>query len=411
MGDLNLTSKPDVAKVKKDLNIDQKKLKEAFDRLENVLDKELANLSTEVIPVVEFDEIAKNDNKFDAKIIETIKKRGVVVIRNVIEKDEAKNLHDDLVDYMTKNGDDPFNDPFEKGKNPYKLGGAIHQIYWSKSQLKARHHANMIKVQKALLGLWTIDPNIDATVDLSQPLTYNDRLRFRHPKSKINLGPHWDSGSISHWADPSDKKRNQDIFDGNWEKLDPFCIKGRGMTCIEKNCTFFRAFQGWLSLSNSGPGEGTLKVLPLLKEVIAHIIMRPLLDDIPENIIPGFEVGSPGKCIFFLESWIHSKLMDSMVSIPKVNPGDMVWWHCDIIHCVEDFHHGEETNTVLYIPAGPDCAINRSYIEKAKECFLDGKKPPDFDRNCKASEEEFKDRATLEDLNDAARIMMGFDDI
>jgi len=59
MGDLNLTSKPDVAKVKKDLNIDQKKLREAFDRLENVLDKELANLSTEVIPVVEFDEIAK----------------------------------------------------------------------------------------------------------------------------------------------------------------------------------------------------------------------------------------------------------------------------------------------------------------------------------------------------------------
>ena len=78
---------------------------------------------------------------------------------------------------------------------------------------------------------------------------------------------------------------------------------------------------------------------------------------------------------------------------------------------VEDFHHGEETNTVLYIPAGPDCAINRSYIEKAKECFLDGKRPPDFDRNCKASEEEFKDRATLEDLNDAARIMMGLDEI
>ena len=27
-------------------------------------------------------------------------------------------------------------------------------------------------------------------------------------------------------------------------------------------CTAFRAFQGWLSMSNSGPGTGTLKVLP-----------------------------------------------------------------------------------------------------------------------------------------------------
>ena len=97
---------------------------------------------------------------------------------------------------------------------------------------------------------------------------------------------------------------------------------------MDEHCSFFRAFQGWTSLSNSGPGDGTLKVLPLLKEAIAHAMMRPLLDDIPENMIPGYQ---PKKILYFVPQF-HSKLIDAMVSIPKVSPGDTVWWHCDIIH-------------------------------------------------------------------------------
>ena len=29
-----------------------------------------------------------------------------------------------------------------------------------------------------------------------------------------------------------------------------------------------------------------------------------------------------------------------MVSVPKVNPGDAVYWHCDVIHAVEREHTG-----------------------------------------------------------------------
>ena len=29
-----------------------------------------------------------------------------------------------------------------------------------------------------------------------------------------------------------------------------------------------------------------------------------------------------------------------MVSVPKVNPGDTVFWHCDVIHAVEKEHTG-----------------------------------------------------------------------
>jgi ectoine hydroxylase-related dioxygenase (phytanoyl-CoA dioxygenase family) len=29
-----------------------------------------------------------------------------------------------------------------------------------------------------------------------------------------------------------------------------------------------------------------------------------------------------------------------MVSVPKVNPGDAVFWHCDVVHSVEQEHTG-----------------------------------------------------------------------
>ena len=76
---------------------------------------------------------------------------------------------------------------------------------------------------------------------------------------------------------------------------------------------------------------------------------------------------------------------------------------------VEELHSGDETNTVFYIPVGPDCPSNRAYLEIAKKCFLDGKCPPDFGMSNVQCESDFQDRATLDDLNDEAKVMMGFD--
>ena len=75
---------------------------------------------------------------------------------------------------------------------------------------------------------------------------------------------------------------------------------------------------------------------------------------------------------------------------------------------VEEQHDGKETNSVLYIPVGPDCPLNRGYLEKAKENFLAGENPPDFQSSCGSLEKDFRGRATLEDLNEIAKEMMGF---
>ena len=45
----------------------------------------------------------------------------------------------------------------------------------------------------------------------------------------------------------------------------------------------FRTFQGWLSLSNVKPGEGTLRLAPLIKLTTSYLMMRPLLNDLIES--------------------------------------------------------------------------------------------------------------------------------
>ena len=69
------------------------------------------------------------------------------------------------------------------------------------------------------------------------------------------------------------------ISEGNWENYDPFEIDYRleaSMTSTSKGYSFFKAFQGWLSFSSSGPNDGTLKVFPNLKEATAFWYSQPL---------------------------------------------------------------------------------------------------------------------------------------
>ena len=46
---------------------------------------------------------------------------------------------------------------------------------------------------------------------------------------------------------------------------------------------------------------------------------------------------------------------------------------------VEPVHGGTENNTVVYVPAGPDCPLNRSYLRNMRPRFESGTRPPDFE--------------------------------
>jgi hypothetical protein len=132
-------------------------------------------------------------------------------------------------------------------------------------------------------------------------------------------------------------------------------------------------FQGWLSLSNCGLTNGTLRVIPDIAISTAYVILRPLVRrtasgtgweiDRSSPIFHGAAIGAGQE----LESESHSHIAtDAFVSIPLVHPGDAVFWHCNTAHIVESEHEGTEDASVFYIPSAPLCDVNTRYLKRQK---------------------------------------------
>jgi hypothetical protein len=263
---------------------------------------------------------------------------------------------------------------------------AVYELYWTPTQVKARSHPNLLKTQSFLSSLWhSSDPASE--ISTTYPLTYADRLRIRRPgDGKFALGPHSDGGSIERWEDHEYSQVYAKILQGKWEEYDPFDARHRiaanmGLYNGPGACTMFRLFQGWLSMSSTGPGEGTLQVCPLLRHATAYLLLRPFFD-LETNEL-NLDTSFPGSALGGGQEYNpvthpHLKLEDIMVSLPKVEPGDFVAWHCDTIHAVDKEHRGTGDSSVLYIPA---CAItphNLEFLNTQRTSALKYSPPPDF---------------------------------
>ncbi|SQC91864.1 Protein of uncharacterised function (DUF1479) [Cedecea neteri] len=57
-----------------------------------------------------------------------------------------------------------------------------------------------------------------------------------------------------------------------------------------------------------------------------------------------------------------------------MEPGDTVFWHCDVIHAVENEHLGEFDSNVMYIAAAPWCEKNAEYLPRQWDAFVEVKR-------------------------------------
>ncbi|HEY3589219.1 MAG TPA: YbiU family protein, partial [Buttiauxella sp.] len=112
----------------------------------------------------------------------------------------------------------------------------------------------------------------------------------------------------------------------------------------------------------------------------------------------------PGRALSINEQW-HPLLLTGISSIPDMEAGDTVFWHCDVIHAVENEHLGEFDSNVMYIAAAPWCEKNAAYLERQWPAFVEGKSPPDFAAD--DFEIDFDGRATPDDLTPAGREQLG----
>ena len=382
-----------------------------FKKIEKYIQKEVAIIKESkdsIIPEIEFEDISIKDQTI---IKDKVFKRGCVIIRNVFDKKKVTELNEDLDKYVLENnyfedqkkkiGIDKYFSDLKSGK-PQIFG-----LYWSKAQSEIRHSKEMETVKKWLNNLWNYNYEGKNVFDPNRELVYADRVRRREPgDDTLGLSPHCDAGSIERWTDKAYQKIYNDIFSDNFENFNPYDARYRDETIEFESpavAHVFRTFQGWTALTEQGPNDGTLQLIPIVKGM-SYVLTRALLDDVPENELCGSKAG---KALSINEKY-HSLLLEGLISIPKMNPGDTIWWHPDVVHAVEEKHQGKNYSNVIYVGATPYCKKNIDYIKKQSKKFIEGKSPPDFAPE--DYEVNYKGRVTVNDLSELAKKQLGLVD-
>lgn len=389
------------ADIKKAYVQDAEKLKISWIEVKQKLAERIEEISQkgpDIIPVVEF----KDLENLAPQTRDEIREKGSVVIKNVIPKDEARSYKHELVDYVDKN---PNTKGFPKDKK------VVYELYWSKPQIKARTHENMIKTNNFMNNLWHAAP--DCEICLDQNVSYADRLRIRQAGDNLfSLGPHADGGSLERWEDKEYGACYSKILSGDWKDYDPYDATHRieakqDLHDSSGTCSVFRTFQGWLAVSDIAPKEGTIYFAPAVKEVTAYYMLKPFFDENDNLKLDSDMPGSyPGKSIEFNDKTHPELQLDKlMVPVPPVQPGDAVYWHCDLIHSVDPEHQGKADSSVFYIPSTPLCDSNVRYAQIQRESFINGLVAPDFPGFPNdIGEQEHIDRAIPEDVEGMNRV-------
>jgi len=379
-------------------------------RLNEWLADEVAAVRAEgsdAIPQLDFRSVLAGE--VSAAKQDCIRRRGTVIIRGVFDRAQAKDWNDEIGRYIDVN-DYSRKAEAKAGLDRYfsELAAGRPQIfglYWSKPQVEARQHENLAHARRFLNRLWDFTRK-DGTqeFDPDRECTYADRLRRREPGDKsLGLSAHCDGGSIERWCDASFQQVYRKVFFGNADAYNPFRAEGRTQTAEIPSpavCSMFRTFQGWTAMTAQGPDDGTLRLIPIAKSM-SWLLLRALQDDVAPDDLCG---ATAGRALAADPHW-HAALLEAEVSIPRVEPGDTVWWHPDVIHAVEKVHRGKDYSNVIYIGAAPHCEKNASFLPRQAECFLSGRSSPDF--AAEDYEVDFVGRARAADLSELGKLQMG----
>jgi len=359
-----------------------------------------------VWPVIPFADIQNGTLSDEQR--EAVKRRGCAVIKGHFPREKALGWDRSMLEYLDRNHfDEVYKGPGDSFFGTLEASRPeIYPIYWSQAQMQARQSSEMAQVQSFLNRLWTFESEGKQWFDPDVSVIYPDRIRRRPPgTTSKGLGAHTDSGALERWLLPAYQQVFAAVFNGKPEEYDPWNAAHR--TEVEEytvdnttKCSVFRTFQGWTALSDMLPGQGLLHVVPI-PEAMAYVLLRPLLDDVPDDELCGV---APGRVLPISAQW-HPLLIEALTSIPALEAGDSVWWHCDVIHSVAPVTDQQGWGNVMYIPAAPLCEKNLAYAKRVKAALEKGASPGDFPRE--DYETTWADRFTLDDLNEHGKRALG----
>ena len=358
-----------------------------------------------VIPQVEYHKIA--EGAVEESFRELVRRRGCLIVKGVFDRTQVGEWNQEIGEYIDRND---YLTQANKKKDLDKYFSAlenatpqIFSLYWSRPQVMARQAESMATTKRFLNRLYDISGPMGPEFDPQNDFAYADRIRRRQPgDTTLGLSPHMDSGSYERWCDPAYQAIYRRIYEGDIHGFDPWKAAFRTQTreyASPSVCSMFRTFQGWTALTSQGPGDGTLSLLPIAKS-ISYFLLRALQKDVAEDDLCG---ALPGRALGASQEW-HNEILEGLISIPTVEPGDTVWWHPDVIHSVANEHQGDDYANVIYVGASPVCAKNKAYARRQADAFHAGRSAPDF-----ASEDyevNFEGRATIADLTELGRLQL-----
>ncbi|KAJ4128765.1 hypothetical protein NW765_013156 [Fusarium oxysporum] len=371
----------------------KQKVIESYERLVKILRKEVDHIhkhGAALVPEIDFADVQKNGGNLPDDFTKLVHERGCLILRKVVSEEQAVSWETSLKDYTQRHpgvGGHPHHRP------------AAWNVFWTKAQMEMRTHPRVLEAMRCVSRLWHVsDPTIP--IDLDSQVIYPDRIRIRYPSNdpgQFPLDPHMDSGAIERWEDEENRKNYAAIFEGNWQDWDAWSADHRVKAQSDlyrtgTACSVWRSLQGWLSLSNTQTGEGTLRVLPSLKLSMAYIMLRPLFHTGEYNdSLPTFPGATPGQTQFFptVEGHPDLDIKRAIVGIPPVRPGDYVFWHCDLVHGVDPTNPGLVDSSVSYNACNPLTPYNIESLLTTREAFQKGDVPIDFTRSHGTWEREY----------------------
>eukprot|EP00752_Nemacystus_decipiens_P011248 g9996.t1 len=451
---------------------------ESMFRLSEVLDRSTAlfrNSPDFAIPEIRFSQI--DDGRLPFFATRQINRRGVVVVRGVVPADTALRWRDSLLEYLHTNG---------LGDGP----PGVRDVFWSQAQTQARENVRVRQVLAALNRLWK--PDAHTPVDLTKTLSFCDRAFVGNPtcsslrgrESAVMAGG---TGGSQRWLSPHHSQAYRDIFEGRWEDWDPFKAGPRMRAAEQAVCSWggdesslspgssadeseagrrggeggtpqpFRPFQGFLSFGRWGD-VGNVHVVPMMRVATAFALLRPFMPDALEASATERDWlcgAGEGPELPLSPKW-HQPILDALVRLPPLSPGDAVFYHTDIIHCeagaidaagpssVDDDHmHGSVGAAPPFGSGGPGgrgdddgigqlhsasfagvqlsclpiCGANSRYVRAQRDAFAAGGRPPAFTPvrgdagvvEAEGEEAGFAGRPSREELTRGGKRAMGME--
>lgn len=371
------------------------KVKASWQRLLKALDEMAEEIKKEkenFIPDIEWETIKSNDGEVPKDIAEKFKDRGVLIVRNVVDRKTCEEWEASMEDFVTKHP--------ELGGYPSPVTNWF--AFWTKGEVQARSHPEIIELMKIMGQFFYVDDD-SLAIDKDSQVVYPDAFRIRPPGQLTSLDLHLDSGSIERWEDEVYRELYGPILEGRWEEFEPWKLDERAFAKSDlyshlasrpTATSAFRALQGWLALSDVKSGEGTIRLLPNIKVVNAYSILRPFFwrddgeIDLETPKFPGAIVGS-GQFFCVEDTHPHLRHLETVYNIPYANTGDYVFWHCDVAHEVDKVHNGSKNSSVFFNAYCPLCPYNIDNMIATREAFKKAVAPRDFvkDKNISATYE------------------------